>query len=78
MSYPTSSFLGMGSLESAIDETFLVDVRALPDEALKDDIAGLARDRNRIAAAYLARLGVLDRRGVAAEAGRPRRGSGPR
>jgi hypothetical protein len=60
----------MGSLESAIDETLLVDVRALPDEALKQDIAQLARARNRIDAAYLARLEVLDRRGsVAAEAG---------
>jgi hypothetical protein len=28
----------MGSLESAVDETFLVDVRALPDEALKANI----------------------------------------
>jgi hypothetical protein len=60
----------MGSLESAIDETFLVDVRGLPDEALKEDVARLARARNRIDAAYLARLEVLDRRGsVAAEAG---------
>jgi hypothetical protein len=60
----------MGSLESAIDETLLVDVRGLPDEALKEDIARLVRARNRIDAAYLARLEVLDRRGaVAAEAG---------
>jgi hypothetical protein len=60
----------MGSLESAVDETLLVDVRGLPDEALKADIARLARARNRIDAAYLARLEVLDRRGsVAAEAG---------
>jgi hypothetical protein len=57
-------------LESAIDETFLVDVRGLPDEALKDDIVRLARARNRLDAAYLARLEVLDRRGsVAAEVG---------
>jgi hypothetical protein len=60
----------MGSLESAIDETFLVDVRALPDEALKEDIGRLVRAANRIQAAYLSRLEVLDRRGaVAAEHG---------
>jgi hypothetical protein len=60
----------MGSLESAIDETFLVDVRALPDEALQDDIARLTRAVNRLNAAFLTRLEVLDRRGaVAAEHG---------
>jgi hypothetical protein len=60
----------MGSLESAIDEAVLVDVRSLPDEAVKEDIARLVRARNRIDAAYLARLEVLDRRGsVAADAG---------
>jgi hypothetical protein len=60
----------MGSLESAIDETFLVDVRALPDEALKEDIGRLVRAANRLHAAYLTRLEVLDRRGaVAAEHG---------
>jgi hypothetical protein len=60
----------MGSLESAIDETFLVDVRALPDAALQEDIARLARAANRIQAAFLSRLEVLDRRGgVAAEHG---------
>jgi hypothetical protein len=60
----------MGSLESVIDETFLVDVRALPDEALKEDIARLTRAVNRLNAAYLSRLEVLDRRGaVAAEHG---------
>jgi hypothetical protein len=60
----------MGSLGSAIDETFLVDVRALPDEALKEDIGELIRAANRIQAAFLTRLEVLDRRGaVAAEHG---------
>jgi uncharacterized protein DUF222 len=60
----------MGSLDSAIDETFLVDVRALPDEALKADIDRLSRAINRINAAFLTRLEVLDRRGaVAAERG---------
>jgi hypothetical protein len=60
----------MGSLESAIDETFLVDVRGLPDGALQEDIGRLVRAANRIQAAYLSRLEVLDRRGaVAAEHG---------
>jgi hypothetical protein len=57
-------------LESAIDETFLVDVRGQPDEALQEDLTRLARAANRIQAAYLTRLEVLDRRGgVAAEHG---------
>jgi hypothetical protein len=60
----------MGSLESAIDESLLVDVRALPDEALQEDIVRLTRAANRIQAAFLTRLEVLDRRGaVAAEHG---------
>jgi Domain of unknown function (DUF222) len=60
----------MGSLESVIDETFLVDVRALPDAALQEDIGRLTRAVNRLNAAYLSRLEVLDRRGaVAAEHG---------
>jgi hypothetical protein len=60
----------MGSLGSAVDELVAVEVRGLPDEALKADIARLTRVRNRIDAAYLARLEVLDRRGqVAAEVG---------
>jgi hypothetical protein len=60
----------MGSLDSAIDETFLVDVRALPDEALQEEIGQLIRAMNRINAAFLARLEVIDRRGaVAAEHG---------
>jgi hypothetical protein len=60
----------MGSLESVIDETLHVDVRALPDAALQDDIARLTRAVNRINAAVLTRLEVLDRRGgVAAEHG---------
>jgi hypothetical protein len=56
----------MGSLGSAIDETFLVDVRALPDEALQEDIGELIRAMNRINAAFLTRLEVLDRRGAVA------------
>jgi hypothetical protein len=43
----------MGSLHTAIDETFLVDTRELPDEALKQDIGGLARAVNRINAGLL-------------------------
>jgi hypothetical protein len=57
-------------LESVIDETLLVDVRALPDAALQEDIGRLTRAVNRLNAAYLSRLEVLDRRGaVAAEHG---------
>jgi Domain of unknown function (DUF222) len=60
----------MGSLDSAIDETLLVDVRGLPDEALQEQIGDLIRAANRIQAAFLTRLEVLDRRGaVAAEHG---------
>jgi ParB-like chromosome segregation protein Spo0J len=60
----------MGSLESAIDETFLVDVRALPDEALTANIERFSRAINRLNAGLLAQLEVLDRRGaVAAEHG---------
>jgi hypothetical protein len=56
----------MGSLQSAIDETFLVDIRALPDDALQEDIGELIRAANRINAAFLTRLEVLDRRGAVA------------
>jgi hypothetical protein len=60
----------MGNLESALDEELAVDVRGLPDEALKDDIGRLSRAINRLNAALLTRLEVLDRRGaVAAEHG---------
>jgi Domain of unknown function (DUF222) len=60
----------MGSLETAFDETFLVDVRALPDEALQEEIEQLNRAINRANAAMLIRLEVIDRRGaVAAEHG---------
>jgi hypothetical protein len=52
----------MGSLESAIDETLLVDARALPDEALQAEIGQLIRAMNRINAAFLTRLKVIDRR----------------
>jgi hypothetical protein len=56
----------MGSLESAVDETFLVDVRALPDEALKANIERFSRAINRLNAGLLAQLEVLDRRGAVA------------
>jgi hypothetical protein len=58
----------MGELESAIDEAFLVDVRGLPDETLKENIERFTRAINRLHAGYLSQLEVLDRRGgVAAE-----------
>jgi ParB-like chromosome segregation protein Spo0J len=56
----------MGSLGSAIDETFLVDVRGLPDEALKANIEAFSRAINRLNANLLAQLEVLDRRGAVA------------
>lgn len=62
--------MGVGNLQSAVDELFAVDVRELSDEALKDDIVCLGATINRLNAAYLGRLEVLDRRGaVAAEHG---------
>jgi len=56
----------MGSLGSAIDETFLVDVRSLPDEALEANIELFSRAINRLNANLLAQLEVLDRRGAVA------------
>jgi hypothetical protein len=56
----------MGSLESAVDETFLVDVRGLPDEALKANVERFSRAINRLNAGLLAQLEVLDRRGAVA------------
>jgi len=60
----------MGNLTSAIDELLAVDVRSLPDAALVDDIVEIHRVVNRLEAAYLSRLEVIDRRGaMAAEHG---------
>jgi Domain of unknown function (DUF222) len=60
----------MGNLASAIDELSVVDVRAMPDAVLVDEIVDLARQINRLHAAYLTRLEVVDRRGgMAAEHG---------
>ena len=60
----------MSNLMSAVDELFSVDVRAMPDAVLVDEIVDLAGQINRLSAAYLARLEVVDRRGgMAAEHG---------
>jgi hypothetical protein len=56
----------MGNLRSAVDELQAVDVRSLPDAALCDDIVEITHQVNRLHAAYLARLEVLDRRGAVA------------
>jgi Domain of unknown function (DUF222) len=62
--------IGVGNLMSAIDELFAVDVRGFSDAALAGEVVELDRAVNRLKAAYLARLEVLDRRGaVAAEHG---------
>ncbi|HWB67831.1 MAG TPA: DUF222 domain-containing protein [Mycobacteriales bacterium] len=58
----------MGNLRSAVDELQAVDVRGLPDGVLCDDIAEITRQVNRLEAARLARLEVLDRRGAVASA----------
>ncbi len=54
----------MGNLASAIDELFAVDARALPDAALVDEVVEIDRAINRLKAAFLARVEVLDRRGA--------------
>jgi hypothetical protein len=60
----------MGNLMSAIDELFGADIRGLPDAALVGEVIQLDRAFNRLKAAYLARVEVLDRRGaMAAEHG---------
>jgi Domain of unknown function (DUF222) len=60
----------MGNLASVVDELVVVDVRAMPDAVLVDEIVDLARQINRLNAAYLTRLEVVDRRGgMAAEYG---------
>jgi hypothetical protein len=56
----------MGNLRSAVDELHAADVRSMPDAALCDDITEITHQVNRLHAAYLARLEVLDRRGAVA------------
>jgi hypothetical protein len=53
----------MGNLGSAVDELHAVDVRGAPDGRLQDETVEIRRQIDRLEAAYLARVEVLDRRG---------------
>jgi len=60
----------MGGLHEVIDELLLVEVRDLPDDSLAERIVEVDRAINRLNAAKLSAVEVIDRRGaVAAEAG---------
>src|SRR3954454_20615573 len=54
----------MGNLASAVDELLAVDVRDAPAAQLHDEVAEIVRERNRLDAAYLARVEAIDRRGL--------------
>jgi hypothetical protein len=53
----------VGNLGSAVDELHAVDVRGAPDGRLQDETVEIRRQIDRLEAAYLARVEVLDRRG---------------
>src|SRR5438067_950759 len=55
----------MGNLASAVDELLAVDPRCQPDSVNMDEIEQILRERNRLDAAYLARLEAVDRSGAA-------------
>jgi hypothetical protein len=56
---------GMSNLASAVDELLALDVDAMPGPALLAQIEDLARERNRLDAAYLKLLERADRTGAA-------------
>ena len=60
---------GLGALASAIDALAAVDVRALPDAAVGEQIVALQCQAARLAAQLARRVEVFDRRGAAAADG---------
>src|SRR3954451_11236910 len=54
----------MGNLASAVDELVAVDVRDAPAAQLQGEALEILRERNRLDAAYLARVEAIDRRGL--------------
>src|SRR3954447_26634644 len=54
----------MGNLASAVDELLAVDVREAPAAQLQGEALEILRQRNRLDAAYLARVEAIDRRGL--------------
>jgi hypothetical protein len=67
LSGPTLSVPVMGNLASAVDELLAVDVRDASGCQLRDEVADITRQINRLEAARLARVEAVDRRGLVPE-----------